>query len=87
MGAAFYLPLFHRFGLNPLPFQIAVLLILAFNMFLAFRLALALAASRFVAGLAALLVAYHAGLPNLHYNVDMIYDVLCFTFFIGGFLF
>jgi hypothetical protein len=86
MGAAFYLPLFHWFGLNPMPFQIAILLLLAANIFLAFRLALALSSSHFVAGMAALLVAYHAGLPNLHYNVDMIYDVLCFTFFVGGLL-
>src|SRR3974390_3025154 len=28
MGGAFYLPLFHWFGLNPVPFQIAILLIL-----------------------------------------------------------
>ena len=86
MGAAFYLPLFHWFGLNPVPFQIAVLSILAANIFLAFRLLLALGSSLFVAGTAALVVAYHAGLPNLHYNVDMIYDVLCFSFFVGSLL-
>lgn len=86
MGAAFYLPLFHWFGLNPAPFQIAILLILAANIFLAFRLALALGASDLVAGMAALFVAYHAGLPNLHYNLDMIYDVLCFSFLIAGLL-
>jgi hypothetical protein len=86
MGAAFYLPLFHWFGLNPVPFQIAILLILGANIFLAFRLALALGSSNFVAGIGALLVAYHAGLPNLHYNVDMIYDVLCFSFLITGLL-
>ena len=86
MGAAFYLPLFHWFGLNPVPFQITVLWILAANIFLAFRLVVALGSSRLVAGIAALIVAYHAGLPNLHYNVDMIYDVLCFSFFMSGLL-
>lgn len=86
MGAAFYLPLFHWFGLNPAPFHIAILLILGVNIFLAFRLALALGASDLVAGMAALLIAYHAGLPNLHYNLDMIYDVLCFSFLIAGLL-
>jgi hypothetical protein len=86
MGAAFYLPLFHWFGLNPVPFQIAVLLILAANIFLTFRFALSLGSSPFVASMASLGVAYHAGLPNLHYNVDMIYDVLCFSFFIGALL-
>ena len=86
MGSAFYLPLYHWFGLNPAPFQAAVLLILAANILLAFRFALALGSSQFIAGIAALLIAYHAGLPNLHYNVDMIYDVLCFCFFIGALL-
>jgi hypothetical protein len=86
MGAAFYLPLFHWFGLNPVPFQIAILLILAANIYLAFRFALALGSSNLTAALAALVVSYHAGLSNLHYNVDMIYDVLCFTFFVGGLL-
>lgn len=86
MGSAFYLPIYHWFGLNPVPFQAAVLLILAANIFLTFRLALALGSSQFIAGMAALLVAYHAGLPNLHYNVDMIYDVLCFAFLIGALL-
>jgi hypothetical protein len=86
MGAAFYLPLFHWFGLNPAPFQAAILLILGINILLAFRFAVALDASYFVAAVAALLVAYHAGLPNLHYNTDMIFDVLCFAFFIAGLL-
>jgi hypothetical protein len=84
MGSAFYLPLYHWFGLNPAPFQTAALLILAANIFLTFRFALALGSSQFIAGMAAMLVAYHAGLPNLHYNVDMIYDVLCFSFLIGA---
>lgn len=86
MGAAFYLPLFHWFGLNPEPFQIAILLILGLNILLAFRFALALGSTEFVAGAAALPIAYHAGLPNLHYNIDMIYDVLGFFFFIAGLL-
>jgi hypothetical protein len=87
LGAAFYLPLYHWFGLNPAPFQIAIFLILAINALVLFRLAIALGASDLAAGLAALVVAYHAGLTNLQYNTDMIYDVLCFSFLIGAMTF
>ncbi len=84
MGAAFYLPLYHWFGLNPQPFQAAIISLLAVNLFLEFRLAKALGCGGAVSCLAALTVSYHGGLTNLYYNIDMIYDVLCFTFFVGG---
>jgi hypothetical protein len=87
MGAAFYLPLYYAFGLNPVPFQITILAILSLNALLMFRLAMALGARNLAAGLAALVVAYHAGLTNLQYNTDMIYDVLCFSFFVGSLLY
>jgi hypothetical protein len=87
MGAAFYLPLLHWFGLNPAPFQLAIVFLLAFNTYLEFRLARALGSSDLAAALAALVVCYHSGLPNLQYNIDMIYDVLCFSFFIGTLLY
>lgn len=87
LGAAFYLPLYYSFGLKPAPFQIAILLILACNALFLFRLAIALGASDLTAGLAALVVSYHAGLTNLQYNTDMIYDVLCFSFLIGALVF
>src|ERR1035441_7747289 len=32
------------------------------------------------------LVAYHAGLSMLYYNTAFIYDVLCFSFYMGAFL-
>jgi hypothetical protein len=87
MGAAFYLPLLHWFGLNPAPFQLGIVLLLAFNTYLEYRLARALGASELAAGLAALVVSYDSGLPNLQYNIDMIYDVLCFSFFLGTLLY
>jgi hypothetical protein len=87
MGTVFYLPLYHWFGLNPIPFQITIVAILAVNSLLLFRLGKALGASELIAGVAALVAAYHAGLTSLQYNTDMIYDVLCFLFFVGGLLF
>ncbi|MBV9746588.1 MAG: hypothetical protein JO099_22750 [Acidobacteriia bacterium] len=86
-GAAFYLPLYHWFGLNPAPFQFTIMLLVALNAVLLFRLAVHLGAPNLIAGLAAFVVAYHAGLTNLQYNIDMVYDVLCFTFFIAALLY
>jgi hypothetical protein len=86
MGAAFYLPLYHWFGLNPAPFQATIFVLLGINAILLYSLAVTLGAGELAAGLAALVAAYHAGLPNLVYNIDMVYDVECFLFFIGAML-
>ncbi|PWU09858.1 MAG: hypothetical protein C5B51_05420 [Terriglobia bacterium] len=86
MGAAFYMPLHHWFGLNPMPFQAAIVGILAINLCLGFGLLRVLGCGRVAAGLASLITGYHAGLANLHYNIDMVYDVLCFLFFAGTLL-
>jgi hypothetical protein len=87
MAAAFYLPLYHWFGLNPVPFHIAILSLLALNTILVFLLARQLGCEDLPAFLAALTVSYHAGLPNLQYSIAMVYDVLCCTFFVGAVLF
>jgi len=86
MGAAFYLPLLHVFGLNPAPYQAAILALLGINAYLAYRLAKALGARELVAGLTALVVCYHPGLTSLQYNTDLIYDVWCFLFFVTALL-
>jgi len=86
MGAGFYLPLYHWFGLNPAPFQAAILALLAANVYLTFRLAKALRCGGLVSALAAVAIAYHAGLTSLVYQIDMVYDVLCFGFFVGALL-
>jgi hypothetical protein len=87
MPAAFYLPLYHWFGLNPVPFHIAIVALLAVNTILVFFLARELDCEDLPAFLAALAVSYHAGLPNLQYSIAMVYDVLCCTFAVGAFLF
>ncbi len=84
LGAAFYLPLYHWFGLNPVPFQVTILALLAGNLLLLFGLARRLGCNELVSGLAAFAASYHAGLTNLQYNIDMVYDVLCFMFFVGA---
>ena len=86
MAGLFYLPLHHIFGLNPLPYHAVMLAILLGNLYLMYRFALRIGCGELQAGLATLLVAYHAGLSMLYYNTSFIYDVLCFSFYMGAFL-
>ena len=86
-GAVYYLPLFRWFGLNPAPYHFVTLLLLAANAYLVYRLARALRLPETAAGLAALLVCYHAGLSFLYYNTSFIYDVLCTFFYLAAFVY
>ena len=84
MGAVFYLPLFEAFGLNPAAYHAAIMLLLLANAYLLYRLAKLLGAGELAAGLAALVVCYHAGLGQLYYYTGFVYDVLCFFFYVGA---
>src|ERR1039458_9211450 len=86
MAGLFYLPLHHFFVLNPLPYHAVMLAILLGNLYLMYRFALRVGCGELQAGLATLLVAYHAGLSMLYYSTAFIYDVLCFAFYMGAFL-
>jgi hypothetical protein len=86
MGGLFYVPIVAIAGLNPVPFQAALLLILLVNVWLLYRLAVRLGAGELAAGLAALAIAYHAGLHNLYYNAAFVYDALCGLFYLGALL-
>jgi hypothetical protein len=87
MGAVFYLPLFQGFGLNPAAYHAAVMLVLLANAYLLYRLARLLGAGELAAGLAAMIVCYHAGLSALYYYTGFVYDVLCFLFYVGALVF
>jgi hypothetical protein len=87
MAGLFYLPLLHFFGLNPIPYHAVMLGILLGNLYLMYRFALQVGCDNLQAGLGTLIVAYHAGLSMLYYNTAFIYDVLCFLFYMGAFLF
>jgi hypothetical protein len=87
MGGAFYAVLYAMFGLNPRPYRVAILLLLGFNLWLIYRLARMLGCDELRAAVAVILASYHAGLGSLHYNTDVIYDILCFTFYLGAFLY
>lgn len=84
-GALYYLPLYHLFGLNPLPYRIAQVSILALSIPIAYYLARLLSASRSVAFLAILAFCYHPYVANLVFVGAFIYDVLCGLFYFAAF--
>src|ERR1039458_1474980 len=86
MAGLFYLPLHHFFGLNPLPYHAVMLAILLANLYLMYRFVRRIGCGELQAALATLIVAYHAGLSMLFYSTAFIYDVLCFSFYMGAFL-
>ena len=77
MGGLFYLPIFSVWGLNPVPYHVALSLVLLANVCLVYRLARLLGCGELSAGVSALVVCYHAGLANLYYNTAFVYDALC----------
>ena len=84
MGGLFYLPILSGWGLNPLPYHVALSAVLLVNVWLVYRLARLLGAEWPAAALAALVVCYHAGLSNLYYNTAFVYDALCGGFYLGA---
>lgn len=87
MGGLFYVPILTFAGLNPVPYQAALLVILAANVYLVYRFARLLGAGELAAALAALVACYHAGLHNLYYNAACVYDVLCCFFYLAAFVY
>ena len=82
-GAFFYLPLYHFFGLNPEPYRIAQISILAASIPIVYHLAKLLSSSRSIAFLAVLAFCYHAQLGNLLLG-PFCYDVLCAFFYFAA---
>ena len=83
-GALYYLPLYHFFGLNPFPYRIVQISILALSIPLAYYLARLLASSRTVAFFAVLAFCYHPYVANLVFVGAFIYDVLCGLFYLAA---
>ena len=87
LSAIYYLPLFEFFRLNPVPYTIARIVLLAFNTVLFYKLARNLTGSWWVAVLASFPVAYQANLGNIVFDGAFIYDALCGTFFFAALLY
>jgi len=81
VGSDFYRVMFELAGLNPVPFHIVNLFILAANMWLTYCVARRLTGSKTAAALAALLISYHGRFINLYFDTGYIYDVLCCFFY------
>ena len=80
MGALFYMPIYHVFGIEPVPYRIAVLALIAAHIYLGYRLMDLLTGSKAGAALTAMLVAVHASMVPIYYNTSQIYDILAFFF-------
>ena len=87
LGALFYLSLYHFSGLNPVPYQGALLAILAANAYFAYRLVRLLGAGELPAALVALVCCYHGGLENLYYNAAFVYDAMCSCLYLAALVF
>ena len=85
LGGLFYVALYRWFGFNPLPFRVACFGLLALNLGLLWRFTLRLSGSREVAFLALLLAGYHAWFVDLYYSTGTVYDLLCYSFYLGAF--
>ena len=83
-GALYYLPLYHFFNLDPLPFRIVQVSILVASIPLVYYLSRRLAASRSIAFLAVLAFCYHPRLAGLVFVGAFIYDVLSGVFYLAA---
>lgn len=83
-GSVYYLPLYYFFGLNPQPYRIAQISILAASIPIAYYLARLIASSRSIAFLAVLAFCYHGQLANLVFSGAFSYDVLCGFFYFAA---
>ena len=85
LGGLFYVALYRWFGFDPLPFRVACFGLLALNLGLLWRSTLRLSGSREVAFLALLLAGYHAWFVDLYYSTGAVYDLLCYSLYLGAF--
>jgi hypothetical protein len=83
-GALYYLPLYHFFRLNPQPYRIAQISVLAASIPVVYHLARLLASSRSVVFLGVLAFCYHAQLANLVFSGSFVYDALCGFFYFAA---
>jgi hypothetical protein len=83
-GVFYYVPLYHCFGLNPRPYHIAQITILAASIPMLYYLTRSLSSSRSVAFLAVLALCYHVKLISLVFVGSFSYDVLCGFFYFAA---
>jgi hypothetical protein len=83
-GALYYLPLYHFFALDPRPYRIIQISILASSIPIVYYLARLLSSSRSAAFLAVLIFCYQPQLAGLVFVGSFIYDALCGFFYFAA---
>ena len=84
VGGLFYLPVYLKFGLNPVPYHVVLLCLLLIGAWLMYLLARALGCGDLPAAIVALIACYHGGLGNLYYNSVFVFDVLVAIFYFAA---
>ena len=87
MAGVFYVPVFLKFGLNPVPYHAALLTLLLAVVYQVYRLARVLGAGELASALAALIACYHEGLGHVYFNTVFIGDTLCCLFYLTAFVY
>jgi len=87
LGALFYLGIYHFAGINPVPYQATILVLLLATVYCAYRFMRLLGAGERAAALVALVYCYHGGIANLYYNAAFVYDVMCCFFYLAAFIY
>ena len=83
-GVFFLGVLYHFFGLNPRPYAIAQIGIMAASIPMLYYLARSLSSSRSIAFLAVLALCYHGELVDLVFIGSFMYDLLCGFFYFAA---
>ncbi|MEX2304025.1 MAG: glycosyltransferase family 39 protein [Bryobacterales bacterium] len=83
-GAVLYKLSFGLFGFELFPLRVLLLLVLAANVFLIYKISRILTGSVEVGLFAALLHAYHMKLAPLLYNTGTLYDIFAFFFYFAA---
>jgi hypothetical protein len=87
LGGVAYVSIYTVAGFHPLPFRIACFLLLGLNLALLFRFLRALSGRDEVAVAGLLLVSYHAWFVDLYFSTGTLYELLCYAFYLGAFLY
>jgi hypothetical protein len=84
LGAAFYLPLFRVAGFDPLPYRFVIFVLVTLNMLIYTTFARMVSSNLFVTLVALSVWLFHGALFLVYYSNAIIYDILCFLFYIAS---
>ncbi len=86
LGTLFYHTFFSTFGLHALPYRLCILAFLLANIYLVYACARRISWSREIAGVTALLHAFHLGFTPIYRNTGTCYDIICCFFYLSALL-